>query len=114
MPTPRNDSEAMVRNTKQKRNPNSVMSGGRMLGTISRKTIQRLMRMQPDIRRGLKRLQKTRPLRNRIYQRAGGMWNARVKATRLTRVAPGESFTLQITPQIVPDLRSVASFLSAK
>ena len=30
----------MVRNTKQKRRPNSVISGGRMLGTISLKTIQ--------------------------------------------------------------------------
>ena len=40
MPTPRKDSAEMVRKTKQKRRPNSVISGGRMLGRISRKMIQ--------------------------------------------------------------------------
>ena len=40
MPTPRKDSAEMVRNTKQKRRPNSAISGGRMLGTISLKMIQ--------------------------------------------------------------------------
>ena len=40
MPTPRKDSAEMVRKTKQKRRPNSVISGGRMLGRISLKMIQ--------------------------------------------------------------------------
>lgn len=80
-----------------------------------RKTIQRLMRMQPDIRRGLSMLQAKRAKTdNREYIRAGVWWNDRVKATRLTKVEPGQSFTLHITPQIIPDLKSVEKYLDAK
>src|SRR5690242_20831229 len=40
MPRPRNDRALMVRKTKQKRRPNSAISGGRMFGRISRVMIQ--------------------------------------------------------------------------
>jgi hypothetical protein len=80
-----------------------------------RKTIQRLMRLQPHIQKGLKALQKQRRQHdNNVYIRAGVWWNARVKATRLTRVEPGATFTLEVTPQIIPDIRSVEQFLEAK
>jgi hypothetical protein len=79
-----------------------------------RKTIQRLMRMQPHIQKGLKALQKGRRKDNRTYIRAGVPWTDRVKATRLTRVEEGAQFTLFITPQIVADLRSVEHYLDAK
>lgn len=80
-----------------------------------RKTIQRLMRMQPEIQRGLTQLAKQRRQKdNKSYIRAGKMWTNRVKTTKLTRVAPGESFTLHITPQIIPDIKSVEQHLEAK
>lgn len=79
-----------------------------------RKTIQRLMRMQPHIQKGLKALQKRRRQKdNHTYIRAGVPWTERVKATRLTRVEQGAQFTLFITPQIVADLRSVEQYLDA-
>jgi hypothetical protein len=79
-----------------------------------RKTIQRLMRKQPHIQKGLKALQKKRRLEdNRPYIRAGVIWVDRVKATRLTRVEPGETFTIRITPQIIPDIKSVKKYLEA-
>ena len=80
-----------------------------------RKTIQRLMRMQPDIRKGLKGLQKRRRQHdNRPYIRAGVWWIDRAKATRLVRAEAGESFTLELTPQVIPDLQSVSRYLDAK
>jgi uncharacterized Zn finger protein (UPF0148 family) len=80
-----------------------------------RKTIQRLMRMQPEIQRGLSRLAKQRRQKdNQPYSRAGKIWVNRVKTTKLTRVEPGESFTLHITPQIIGDIRSVEKHLDAK
>jgi hypothetical protein len=80
-----------------------------------RKTIQRLMRMQPHIQLGLRKLARRRRQHDNVtYQRAGGMWTHRAKATRLAKVEPGESFTLTITPQIIPDLRAVEKFLDAK
>lgn len=79
-----------------------------------RKTIQRLMRMQPDIQRGLSKLARRRKLHdNHLYVRAGRPWVNRKRTTKLTRVATGESFTLRITPQIIPDLKSVEQFLDA-
>ena len=79
-----------------------------------RKTIQRLMRMQPDVRRGLRKLQNLRKDRNVTYIRAGRPWTNRCKATKLTKVELGEQFTLFLTPQILPDIHAVASHLEMK
>ena len=80
-----------------------------------RKTIQRLMRLQPHIQKGMKALQKQRRQHdNRTYIRAGVSWTHRAKATNLTRVETGATFTLRLTPQIIPDLKSVERFLEAK
>ena len=83
--------------------------------TAELKTIQRLMRMQPDIQRGLKKLARRRQLHdNKIISHAGRDWVQRVRATKLTYVRPGETFTLTITPQIIPDIKSVERYLKAK
>jgi hypothetical protein len=80
-----------------------------------RKTIQRLMQSQPHVQQGLKALQRQRRQKdNRTYTRAGRPWTDRARATRLTRVEKGASFTLRLTAQIIPDLRSVEEFLEAK
>ncbi len=80
-----------------------------------RKTIQRLMRMQPHVQRGLRKLSLIRHRQdNRSYIRAGVPWVARVRTTKLTYVKPGESFTIRLTPQIIPDLKSVMRFLDAR
>jgi len=82
--------------------------------SADRKTIQRLMRMQPDIQKGLRMLsRRRRQFDNKPRIRAGVEWVGRAKATKLTQVQPGESFTLYITPQIIPDLKSVEQFLEA-
>lgn len=80
-----------------------------------RKTIQRLMRMQPDVQRGLKMLAKRRRQHDNITKtRSGRPWVNRARTTKLTRVEPGETFTLTITPQIIPDIKSVQAYLKAK
>ncbi len=80
----------------------------------SRKTIRRLMRMQPHIQKGLRQLARRRATTdNRDTNRGGRIWVDRAKTTKLTYVKAGESFTLRITPQIIPDLKSVADCLDA-
>lgn len=80
-----------------------------------RKTIERLMRMQRHVQKGLERISKRRRREDNITrQRAGGQWTNRVKMTRLTRVEKGEKFTLTVTPQILPDLKAVEKYLEAK
>ena len=46
--------------------------------------------------------------------RAGRRWINRVRATKVTRVMQGETFTITVTPKVIPDLRSVEKFLKVK
>ena len=79
------------------------------------KTLLRLMRMQPHIQKGLKMLQRRRALQdNDPRRRAGLIWVHRKRATKLARVERGASFTLRVTPHIIPDIKSVDRFLEAK
>lgn len=81
----------------------------------AKKTLARLMRMNPGTQGALKRLAHDRAVnRNVRAPRAGRMWISRAPATRLVSVDLGESFTLRMTPQIMPDVRSVVSYLSMK
>ncbi|MHC4141251.1 MAG: hypothetical protein ACYSUF_04980 [Planctomycetota bacterium] len=82
--------------------------------SAQRKTIERLMKMQPDIQRGLKmRARKRRQQDNIVDIRAGRKWIQRVTASKLARAEEGQTFTLTLTPQIIPDVKSVQQFLKA-
>ena len=79
------------------------------------KTLRRLMNMQPEIQKGLSKLAHKRAKYDNVpTRRAGRIWMSRVSPTRLTRVDVGESFTLQLSPQIIPDLKSVEKYLDSK
>ncbi|MDZ4753407.1 MAG: hypothetical protein SGJ11_02795 [Phycisphaerae bacterium] len=79
----------------------------------AKKTVMRLMRMNPRAQRMLSKLSRNRVNNlNQRNPRAGRMWLSRATATRLVRVAVGEKFTLTMTPQIVNDVKSVESFLT--
>jgi hypothetical protein len=77
-----------------------------------RKTIQRLIQMDPAVAKVLRNLQgRRRRVDNKTYIRAGVAWTDRAKAARPARVELGHSFTIRVTPQIVADLNSVAAHL---
>jgi len=77
------------------------------------KTLGRLMRMQPEIQRALGRLAVRRDREVNVRrQRAGREWTSRTSATKIVSPAVGESFTLHVTPQLVPDIESVKKYLS--
>lgn len=79
------------------------------------RTVERLMRLERGAQRILKKLQHKRITQlNEWRPRAGREWLVRARCTRLIRVAAGESFTIQVTPQIAKDIASVASHLDAK
>lgn len=78
------------------------------------KTLRRLMRLQPTIQAGLKRLAKRRDrVDNDRHRRGGRIWTSRARATYLVNPAVGESFTIHVTPQLVPDIRSVERYLKS-
>ena len=82
-------------------------------GAGHRRTIERLMRMQPEVQKELKRRHaRRRQSDNRQTRRGGRTWISRAGAVQLIRCEPGRSFTLTLTPQLIPDVRSVQRFLT--
>lgn len=83
--------------------------------TAQVKTIARLMRLEADRQRTLKSLQHRRKLHDNITTtRAGRQWINRARATKVARVEPGETFTITLTPQVIPDVKSVEKFLKVE
>ncbi len=79
----------------------------------ARKTIERLMWMQPHAKKDLSMLQRHRKQKDIKYTiRAGRVWFDRPRATRTIRCEKGASFTLNVTPHIVNDLKSVEKYLN--
>lgn len=79
------------------------------------KTLERLMKLQPEKTKSLRKLQRRRKLYDNIEgTRAGRKWINRVHATKVVKVEQGETFTLTLTPQVIPDLRSVEKFLKVE
>ena len=95
--------------------PNSTMTftvTGRPQRQAKIKTIERLMGMQTHVQRGRSKLATQRRLKDNVtYVRAGRPWVNRKRLTKLVRAEPGATFSIHVTPQIVDDLRSVASYL---
>jgi hypothetical protein len=78
------------------------------------KTILRLMRMQRSVQNGLRVLSRRRRRENVTSPRAGRFWTSRIPASKIVHVLPGETFTLTVTPQIMPDIKAVEKYLEAK
>ncbi len=79
------------------------------------RTVERLMRLETSAKRTLDKLKKKRATElNEWRPRAGRLWYARARCTRLVRVEAGNSFTIQMTPQLAKDVASVATHLQAK
>lgn len=79
-----------------------------------RKTLQRLMRLQPKVQRTLTRLATVRRRETPWTQRGGRLFARRKTPTKVVIPAVGASFTLRVTPQIVADIKSVERYLSSK
>jgi len=74
-------------------------------------TVLRLMRLDPDIKRGLKHAQLRRMKRLIVRSRGGRPWAVREKSSKLAHTAKGQSWTMTWIPHVAPDFKSVASFL---
>ncbi len=77
-----------------------------------RKTIERLMRLQPAVQRTLTRVARERTRTTPWNQRGGRMWAARIAATRCVGAELGAKFQLKVTPKIIPDVLAIARFVS--
>lgn len=77
-----------------------------------RETLSRLMRMDPDIQKKLRKSQTRRRQNMLVYNRGNRDWTSRKKCTRIVEVAAGAVWTMTYTPHVAPDLRSIADCIS--
>ena len=77
----------------------------------ARDTICRLMRRDPEVKRGLKRAQKLRADRMNVYVRGNRWWSSREKAAQIVRCEQGNAWSFTYTPDIAADLASVEPYL---
>jgi hypothetical protein len=77
-------------------------------------TILRLMRQDSDIRKALRRGQKERFRKTRVYIRGGRDFYIRPRAGKIAHVATGESWTMDYIPHLAGDLRSVEKFVTTE
>ncbi len=79
-----------------------------------RKTIARLMRLDPDIKRALTKAQHHRMKTLVVRSRGKRPWAVRQKSARIARVENGASWKMTYFPHVANDFRSVEKFLSIK
>lgn len=82
------------------------------LAKAQRDTVARLMRLDPVNYRALRRAYELRQRRKNRYIRGNRLWTSRETAARVVRVRTGQTWHMPFTPQIAPDLSSVAAFIT--
>ena len=80
----------------------------------ARKTIERLMRRDAENAKGLRNAQDLRRDRTNSYIRGNRLFHARPKAARVVRALPGRTWTMRLSADIVPDVRSVEGYLKVE
>jgi hypothetical protein len=76
-----------------------------------RKTIERLMRRDPIVTRGLRNSHKKRQETTVTYNRGNRDWVQRQKVGKIVRLVTGNSWTCSFDMSIAPDFKAVSSFL---
>jgi len=75
------------------------------------KTLMRLMRRDPVIKKSLRQAQERRRKRMHSYIRGGRMWYSRERVGKIARVEKGNSWTMPFTFDIAADLQSVSDYV---
>src|SRR4051812_17152623 len=77
-------------------------------------TLQRLMRQEPSVKRGLRKAQRRRRQDMVVYNRGNRDWYKREKCARIVRAENGSTWTMAFSHHIAPDLASVAAHVKVE
>jgi hypothetical protein len=78
------------------------------------KTLERLMRLDPKTKRGLRKAHKLRMQGLVVYNRGNRDWTKRETCGKIVRVAPGQAWTMCYTHDLGDELRSVEDCVSVE
>ena len=74
-------------------------------------TLERLMRQEPSVKRGLRKAQRRRRQDMVVYNRGNRDWYKREKCARIARAEKGATWTMAYSHQLAPELASIASYV---
>ena len=74
-------------------------------------TIERLMRLDPGVVRGLRRAQRRRRQEMVVYNRGNRDWYKREKCARISKCAKGAAWTMKFNLDLKRELNAVSSFV---
>jgi hypothetical protein len=77
-------------------------------------TIARLMRLDPETKRALRRAQRMRRQRMIVYNRGNRDWYSREKSAKIVHIAKGESWTMPYSHDLASSLERVTPFVTIK
>lgn len=79
-----------------------------------KKTIERLMRRDPAVTRGLKNSHHKRQRSTVTYNRGNRDWVQRQKVGKIVRLETGKSWTCTFDLSVAPDFKAVSKFLKVE
>jgi hypothetical protein len=77
-------------------------------------TIARLMRMDPESKRALRRAQRMRRQRMIVYNRGNRDWYSREKSAKVVHVVKGGTWTMPYSHDLAASLERVSPFVAIK
>jgi hypothetical protein len=77
-------------------------------------TAERLMRQQPEIKRGLRKAQRRRRQNMVVYNRGNRDWYKREVCGKLVRAEKGATWTMQYSLQLLPEFKSLDGYISVQ
>ena len=80
----------------------------------ARQTVMRLMRLAPEIRRGLKKAQEIRVRTLVVRSRGKRPWEVRQPSSKVAKPVKGATWTMRYFPHIAGDVKSVARYVKVE
>ncbi len=79
-----------------------------------RKTLERLMRLEPAIAKGLRRAHHKRQQNLEVYNRGNRDWTKRVPCGKFVQPIKGQAWSMKFTAPLAADLKSIESFIKVE
>lgn len=80
----------------------------------NRKTLERLMRLQPEIKRGLRTAHRKRQQTLEVYNRGNRDWTKRVTCGKFVQPVSGQTWTMTFTQALAADLKSLETCIKVE
>lgn len=76
-----------------------------------RTTLERLMRMDPAIKRGLRKAHHKRQQNLNVYNRGNRDWTSRAEVGKLVRAIRGQTWSMKFTLDLADEFQSLQKFV---